>query len=70
MTVPDNDYLKPGKGYYQSFAKRDLYSELISVSTPNLQKHWLFSVFYQYSHRHPWLFAIYLPSQDIKKPTH
>ncbi len=47
MMIPDNDYLEPGKGYYQSFAKRDLYSELISVSTLNLQKHWLFSDFCQ-----------------------
>ena len=41
------NYQEPCKGYYQSFAKRDLYSELISVSTPNLQKHWYLSDFYK-----------------------
>jgi len=58
--IPDSDYPEPGKGYYQSFAKRDLYSELISVSTPNLQKHWYFSDFY----------PITPLAMNIKKPTH
>jgi len=46
MLIPDRDCLKSGKDYYQSFAKRDLYSELISVSMSNRQKHWYFKVFY------------------------
>ena len=51
MLISEVDYeinfQKPKQGYYQSFAKRDLYSELISVSTPNLQKHWYLSDFYK-----------------------
>jgi len=46
--IHDSDYQESSKDYYQSFAKRDLYSELMGVSTPNLQKHWYFSDISQY----------------------
>jgi len=35
LLIPEHDYQEPGKDYYQSFARRDLYSELISVSMSN-----------------------------------
>jgi hypothetical protein len=48
MLIPEQDYQEPYKDYYQSFARRDLYSELISVSMSNRQKHWYFKVFYYF----------------------
>jgi hypothetical protein len=48
MLAPELGYQEPGKDYYQSFARRDLYSELISVSMSNRQKHWYFKVFYYF----------------------
>lgn len=51
MLIPKKDFQEPCKDYYQSFAKRDLYSELICVSTPNRQKHWYFKVFLSFYYK-------------------
>jgi hypothetical protein len=47
ILITEIDLQKSDEGNYQRFAKRDLYSELIFVSTSNLQKHWYFSDFMQ-----------------------
>lgn len=47
ILITEIDLQKSDEGNYQRFTKRDLYSELIFVSTPNPQKHWYFSDFMQ-----------------------
>jgi len=44
MLAPEHGYQEPEKDYYQSFARPDLYSELLSVSMTNRQKRWYFKV--------------------------